>query len=122
MLKTFQIKCVRNDLSNEMLPDGHKLDDHLDMYTKCKEKFNFTSGQIIILNLITDECKSALQIDANVSEQIVSAPTSGERQITPTDDEKQKHYAEFKCSFGKWIQNLHTLNQVCYHFTNCFLK
>lgn len=104
---------VRDELEEDMLPDNHTFDEYLGNYKKCKNKFKFSSGHKMILQLIAEQCGNVSTINANGTNGGTGAPNQAVNETTTlTSAEKRKHYTDLQRSVSNWINNQITLIQA----------
>lgn len=56
---------VRNELAIEMLPENRNLAEYLGTYRDCQNKFRFSTGQKMMIKMITEVCVKELNDNAN---------------------------------------------------------
>ncbi|KAJ6642848.1 hypothetical protein Bhyg_07803 [Pseudolycoriella hygida] len=99
---------MKNDFSNDMVPDDHSIDDFLGMFRKRQSNFSFTCGQRILLEIMIDACKKNIPVTNQVSHQSDDVETEedcDETQTAAEEDEnlKKKHLCLLHKTIQTWI-------------------
>lgn len=87
---------VRNDLIPEMIETPETLKDYLGIYHRCQDRFKFSTGQEIVLNMMVRLCK---QLSPNNDDTV--ALDGSHAEVNPDISSKSSNESESFLDFGE---------------------
>lgn len=89
---------IRNVFDKDMIPETEKMEDYLGLFHKSQQKFQFTTGQKHLINIIRDNC-------VVLSEQ-------ANDDTTTTTSRKGPRLDSLFDNLSRWIRNQEHLRHV----------